>query len=284
MSRLALFATATAFAATIATIAAGAASLANQPPEPVPVLHIATEGAFAPWNATAADGKLVGFEIDLANDLCRRMRVRCAIVAQDWSGILPGLQQGRYDAVMAGVSISAERAEVLDFSRAYAADPAVFAVRPGSTLAASMPDLDRADLSTEAGQRIASSAARALDGKVIAVQASTIHAHILETLLPRVWLRFYETVDAAALDLAAGRVDAMLTARTSVEALRAAGGHLIPAGPAFSGGPLGGGVAVAVRKGDQMSARFTQAIASATEDGTTARLSGRWFGADLSTR
>lgn len=281
MNRFALLATAAAVAA---TIAAGAASLASQQPEPAPVLRIATEGAFAPWNATTADGKLVGFEVDLANDLCRRMRVRCAIVAQDWTGILPGLQQGRYDAVMAGVTVTAERAGAVDFSRAYAADPAVFAVRPGSDLADALPDAERADLSTPAGQRVASSAAQALDGKVIAVQASTIHAHMLEALFPRVRLRFYETVDAAALDLAAVRVDAMLTARTSVEALRAAGGTLIPAGPAFSGGVLGGGVAVAVRKGDQLSARFTQAIASAAEDGTTARLSGRWFGTDLSVR
>ncbi|CAO3401845.1 transporter substrate-binding domain-containing protein [Azospirillum palustre] len=281
MSRLFLFATAAAVAV---TIAAGAASFASQQPEPAPVLRIATEGAFAPWNATTADGKLVGFEVDLANDLCRRMRVRCAIVAQEWTGILPGLRQGQYDAVMAGVTVTAERAEALDFSRAYAADPAVFAVRPGSDLANALPDAERTDLSTPAGQRIASSAAQALDGRVIAVQASTIHAHMLEALFPRVRLRFYETVDAAALDLAAGRVDAMLTARTSVEALRAAGGNLIPAGPAFSGSVLGGGVAVAVRKGDQLSARFTQAIASAAEDGTTARLSGRWFGADLSAK
>ncbi|WP_434626058.1 transporter substrate-binding domain-containing protein [Azospirillum sp. B2RO_4] len=281
MSRLALFVTAAAVAA---TIAAGAASFANQQPAPPPALRIATEGAFAPWNATTADGKLVGFEVDLAQDLCRRMRVRCAIVAQDWTGILPGLQQGQYDAVMAGMTVTAERAEAVDFSRAYAADPAVFAVRPGSELVGTLPDVERADLSTPTGQRVASSTAHALDGKVIAVQASTIHAHMLEALFPRVRLRFYETVDAAALDLAAGRVDAMLTARTSVEALRAAGGNLIPISPAFSGGVLGGGVAVAVRKGDQLSARFTQAIASAAEDGTTAGLSSRWFGADLSVR
>ena len=279
MSRLALFTTAAAVAATIAT---GAVSFASQQPEPAPVLRIATEGAFAPWNATTADGKLVGFEVDLANDLCQRMRVRCAIVAQDWTGILPGLQQGRYDAVMAGVPATAGGAAVVEFRADLAAYPAMCAVRPGSDLSGALPVVERADLSTPAGQRITGSAARALDGKVIAVQASTIHAHMLEALFPRIRLRFYETVDAAALDLAAGRVDAMLTARTTVDALRAAGGHLIPVGPAFSGGGLGGGVAVAVRKGDQLSARFTQAIASAAEDGTTARLSGRWFGTDLS--
>lgn len=185
---------------------------------------------------------------------------------------------------MAGVTATAERAEAVDFSRAYAADPAVFAVWPGSELVGALPDAERADLSTPTGQHFASSAASALDGKVIAVQTSTIHAHMLETLFPRTRVRFYETVEAAALDLAAGRVDAMLTARTSIDALRAAGGNLIPAGPAFTGGVLSGGVAVAVRKGDHLSARFTQAIASATEDGTTARPSGRWFGTDLSAK
>ncbi len=54
-------------------------------------VKIATEGAYAPWNFTGAGGKLEGFEIDLANDLCGRMKVRCEIVAQDWDGIIPAL-------------------------------------------------------------------------------------------------------------------------------------------------------------------------------------------------
>ena len=71
-------------------------------------VKIATEGAYAPWNFTSAGGKLEGFEIDLANDLCARMKVKCEIVAQDWDGIIPALQAKKYDAIMAGMSDHAE--------------------------------------------------------------------------------------------------------------------------------------------------------------------------------
>ena len=83
-------------------------------------VKIATEGAYAPWNFTSAGGKLEGFEIDLANDLCARMKVKCEIVAQDWDGIIPALQAKKYDAIMAGMSVTPKREEVMSFSRPYA--------------------------------------------------------------------------------------------------------------------------------------------------------------------
>jgi octopine/nopaline transport system substrate-binding protein len=99
-------------------------------------IRIATEGAYAPWNFTAAGGALQGFEIDLANDLCRRMNARCTIVAQDWDGIIPGLNAGRYDAIMAGMNITDRRLEAINFSRPYAGGPHAFAVMPNSPLTA----------------------------------------------------------------------------------------------------------------------------------------------------
>src|SRR6476661_10781414 len=80
-------------------------------------VKIATEGAYAPWNFTGAGGKLEGFEIDLANDLCARMKVKCEIVAQDWDGIIPALQAKKYDAIMAGMNITDKRLEVVAFTR-----------------------------------------------------------------------------------------------------------------------------------------------------------------------
>src|ERR671912_2235831 len=96
------------------TLAAGAA------PAQEKTVKIATEGAYAPWNFTGASGKLEGFEIDLANDLCGRMKVKCEIVAQDWDGIIPALNAKKYDAIMAGMNITDKRLEVIGFSRAYA--------------------------------------------------------------------------------------------------------------------------------------------------------------------
>src|SRR4051794_39163952 len=72
-------------------------------------VKIAVEGAYAPWNFTGAGGKLEGFEVDLANDLCARMRVKCEIVPQDWDGIIPALQAKKFDAIMDAMTITDER-------------------------------------------------------------------------------------------------------------------------------------------------------------------------------
>jgi len=242
-------------------------------------LRIATEGAYPPWNTTSPDGKLIGFEVDLAQDLCRRMQVECDIIAQDWDGILPGLQQGRYDAVMAGVSITEERAKTVDFSTAYAADPAVFAVAPGSPLIATFPTLARVDLDApDAATRDAiATVAAALRGRTVAVQTSTNHARMMVAVFPDVTVRTYDKADYGALDLAAGRVDALLGARSAI-------GTAVAVGPSWIRGPLGNGVGVAVRKGDTLSGRISAAIAQAAADGTTAALSQRWFGHDVSVR
>ncbi|MET0746205.1 MAG: transporter substrate-binding domain-containing protein, partial [Microvirga sp.] len=93
-----------------AALAVGAASAQTK------TVKIATEGAYAPWNFTGAGGKLEGFEIDLANDLCKRMNVKCEIIAQDWDGIIPALNAKKYDAIMAGMSVTDERKKVIDFT------------------------------------------------------------------------------------------------------------------------------------------------------------------------
>lgn len=260
------------------------AAIAASPADARERLRIATEGAFAPWNATGPNGQLVGFEIDLARDLCRRMDTDCDIVAHDWDGILPGLDQKRYDAVIAGVMITEERARRVDFTQAYATDPAVFAVRRGSPLAAALPAPERIDLSgdEEAARAAVTAIGAVLAGRVVAVQTSTTHAQMLAQLFPGVSVRAYDTIDQAAFDLAAGRVDALLSAQTVLTALNA-DGSLQPIGPSFTRGPIGQGAGMAVRKGnDKLRARLDRAIAAAIADGTTARLSDRWFHFDVS--
>src|SRR5215210_3594713 len=91
-------------------------------------VKIATEGAYAPWNFTGAGGKLEGFEIDLANDLCNRMKVKCEIIAQDFDGMIPALNAKKYDAIMAGMNITDKRKKVIDFAGPYANSPNGFLV------------------------------------------------------------------------------------------------------------------------------------------------------------
>ncbi|WP_457853012.1 transporter substrate-binding domain-containing protein [Sinorhizobium medicae] len=96
---------------------------------------IATEGAYAPWNFSGPNGALEGFEIDLAKVLCERMKVECNIVAQNWDGIIPSLTAKKYDAIMAAMSVTPKREEVIAFSTPYAAGINGFAVAADSPLA-----------------------------------------------------------------------------------------------------------------------------------------------------
>ena len=98
-------------------------------------LTIATEGAFPPYNMHAPDGSLTGFEIDLAAALCADMKVQCDIVAQDWDGIIPGLNAGKYDAIMAAMSITPKRMEVIAFSGPYVGSPTTLRHQQGRRLA-----------------------------------------------------------------------------------------------------------------------------------------------------
>src|SRR5215510_9767453 len=98
-------------------------------------IKIATEGAYKPWNFTDPSGKLVGFEIDLAEDLCRRMKAKCEIVAQAFDGVIPALNAGKFDAIMAGMKITEKRKEAIIFTQPYGRTPSTFAVLKSSPLA-----------------------------------------------------------------------------------------------------------------------------------------------------
>src|SRR5215208_1375170 len=148
-------------------IATGAASAQGKKWETV---KIATEGAYAPWNFTGAGGKLEGFEIDLANDLCSRMKVKCEIIAQDWDGIIPALQAKKYDAIMAGMSVTDERKKVIEFSRAYANAPNTFVVAANSPLA-NLPNTGQTvDLASSGSEKAMEALKTALKGKTLGVQ------------------------------------------------------------------------------------------------------------------
>ncbi len=250
-------------------------------------IKIATEGAYAPWNMQTAGGKLEGFEIDLANDLCARMKVKCEVVAQDWDGIIPGLNAKKFDAIMAGMSITDERMKVIDFSQSYANDTNGFIV-PKSSPMAKMPG---------AGQRISidkqpAEAQKAIDamkpflkGKTVGVQGSTTHSNFVEKYLKGdVTVRENKSTEAHDLDLAAGRVD-FVTADAATQRASAEKPELkdfVMVGPGFVGGVLGKGVGVGLRKADtDLKTMFNEAIAAAIKDGTVKKLSEKWFKGDL---
>ena len=248
---------------------------------------IATEGAYPPWNEQGPDGKIIGFEPDLADSLCGHMHVACHFIATDWDGVIPGLNAGKYDAIMDGMSVTPKRLEVIAFSTPYAQSPSQFAVSASSPLA-NLPDKDvRLNLATDpdgAKQSIDNLKAL-LKGKTIGAQVATIQADFLNQYFKDVaTIRTYRTTEERDLDLNSGRLDAELDSLAYlVPALtKPAMKDVALSGPKFAGGLFGIGSGVGLRKSDpELKTMFDDAIKSALADGTIRTLSLKWFKFDV---
>ncbi|HLM41203.1 MAG TPA: transporter substrate-binding domain-containing protein, partial [Microvirga sp.] len=243
--------------------------------------------AYAPWNLTGAGGKLEGFEIDLANDLCGRMKVKCEIIAQDWDGIIPALNARKYDAIMAGMNITDKRLEVINFSQAYAATPHGWGVMKDSPLAklAGTGTTVSFEKDPEGAKKAIEAWKPLLKGKTVGVQGSTVNSQFLETYLKDViQIREYKTTEQHDLDLTAGRIDAIFAGYGALSATQEKPEfkNMMVAGTGMRGGLLGRGVAVGMRKDDaELKAMFDKAIQAAIADGTIPKLSQKWFKVDM---
>ncbi len=262
----------------------GLASIANSQ-----TIRIGTEGAYPPWNNINSAGDLEGAEIDFGNEACERMGVTCEWVTQDWDGIIPALLQGKYDIIIAGMSITEERKEKVNFTNGYMTDGARFAVLKDSGLAdLNIAGMAKVNLNNAGGKEQAAigQLIAAMDGKTVCVQSSTIHQNFLEKHMSgAVDVKLYQAVDDHNLDLAAGRCDAILADVGSIIDFMESDGGVDVAftGPTFSGGVFGDGVGGAVRKEDtDILEMWNAAIAEMSKDGTTAEITKRWFGRDIS--
>jgi len=252
-------------------------------------IRIGTEGAYPPWNNLNAAGELEGAEIEFGNEACKRMNADCEWVTQDWDGIIPALLNGKYDIIIAGMSITEERKQKVNFTRGYMTDGARFAVLKDSGLAnLSVAGMAKVDLSNPGGKEKAAigQLIAAMKGKVIGVQSSTIHQNFLDQFMSgAVEVRLYQTVDDQNLDLAAGRIDALLAdVGSTIDFMESdSGGNVSFTGPTFFGGVFGEGVGGAVRKEDaDIVEMWNKAIAEMSADGTTAKITEKWFGRDIS--
>ncbi|MGI9510919.1 MAG: transporter substrate-binding domain-containing protein [Geminicoccaceae bacterium] len=252
------------------------------------IIKIGTEGRYPPWNATGDKGELEGFEIDLAKDLCRRMDATCTFVSQRWDGVLPALTTGKYDLIMAGMPITEEREEIIDFSSCYAAEVATFAAPPGNALAETITPSDRIDLNgfTSEVKATLNALRQALAGTAVGVQVATTHADFVKRYLrDLVDIRYYDTLENLTRDLDAGRIDAALSSRAYWKRLGEGESplELTLFGPDMIGGVFGRGVGAGIRKEDgDLRTMLNEAIEAAHADGTVSRLAKQWFGYDLS--
>ena len=249
-------------------------------------IKIGTEGAYPPWNSKDAAGNLIGFEVELANELCKIMKHDCTIVEQDWDGMIPALVSRKFDAIMAGMSITSERMKTINFSQGYADEVASLAVMKGSKNEGlkTMSAINLSDVSSDE-QATLDVLTKAFKGKTIGVQTATIHQNFLESgLMGSVKVRTYKTQDEVNLDLSAGRIDAALAAAVAfTDYAEKSGKEVVLTGPTFAGGDFGNGVGVGIRKGDsKLINDFNAAIDKARDDGIISKLAIKHFGFDAS--
>ena len=249
-------------------------------------IKIGTEGAYPPWNSKDASGKLIGFEIELAYTLCRYIGKQCEVVEQDWDGMIPALIMRKFDAIMAGMSITAERQKAINFSQGYADEVASLAVMKGSSLEGlDTPAGINLTKPNAAAKKALKTLTSALAGKTVCVQTATIHQNFLDSGdVGKVNVRTYKTQDEVNLDLASGRCDAALAAAVAFsDYAEKSGKPVVLTGPTFSGGAFGNGVGVGIRKDDtQLLKAFNSAINKARKNGDISRIATKWFGFDAS--
>lgn len=218
-------------------------------------IKIATESSYKPFSYTDADGKLIGYEIELVDALCAQMKAKCDVISQDWDGLIPGLNAQKFDAIIAGMSITPERKEVVEFTDPYFHTGIILIGKKGD-------DISVADLK----------------GQPIASQRSTVASQYLQDEHAEADVKLYDTQDNAYLDLTSGRVRAMMSDKvTGIDWLKTdAGKNYEVKGQEISTDEDAMGIAF--RKGDPLVAKFNKALAELKDNGTYDQITGSYFG------
>ncbi|MBF0304471.1 MAG: ABC transporter substrate-binding protein [Alphaproteobacteria bacterium] len=220
-------------------------------------LKIGTEGAYPPFNMIDEKGKVGGFDVDIAMALCAEMKATCEIVTQDWDGIIPALVQKKFDAIVASMSITEERKKAVAFTDHYYTNKLQFIAPKASSFS---PALD------------------ALKGKTLGAQRATISGTWLEDKVGKAaTVKLYDTQENAYLDLAAGRLDAVLADKfVNYEWLKGDAGKTFE----FKGEPVfdDDKIGIAVRKkDDKLRQRLNEALAAIRANGTYEKINAKYF-------
>ncbi len=228
-------------------------------------LRIGTEGAYPPFNYYDSDRNLIGFDIDIAKALCAEMNAECTFVAQDWDGIIPALRANKFDAIIASMSITPERDEVVDFTNKYYNTPPAIAVPKDSELTEATPE--------------------ALADITMGAQSSTTHANYAEKHFADTELRRYGSPEEYKLDLASGRIDAAIDDVVVLsDWIDSEDGACCKILSTLKTDPEinGVGAGIAIRDGEsELAEQFNAAIEAIRADGTYAEIQKKYFDFDV---
>jgi len=248
-----------------ATAAAIAISAGTSAAKDWTTVRIAMDATYPPFESLDPNGEIVGFEKDIGEELCKRMKVTCEFTNQAWEGIIPGLVANEYDAILSSMSITEERKQQVDFSNKIYNTPPAIAVPKDSELTEATPE--------------------ALAGKSVGAQTSTTHSNYAEAKFPDVELKIYPSPDEYKLDLANSRLDAAIDDVVVLdEWVKSEAGAcckvlgVLPTDPVINGE----GAGIAIRKEDtDLKEMFNKAIEEIRADGTYKTINDKYFAFDV---
>ncbi len=243
-------------------LGAGAAVQANDWKE----VRIGVEGAYPPFSSVTQSGQLVGFDIDIAIELCKTIGASCSLVPQDWDGIIPALLARKYDAINASMSITEERKKKVAFTGKYYSTPARFVRKKGSDI-----EISKSGLA----------------GKTVGVQRATIHDNFITGEFgDSVTVKRYATQDEAYLDAVAGRIDLLLADAVAMDdgfLSTEQGADFEFVGPNYTDPKyFGEGSGIAIRKQDtELVEMFNKAIQTIRANGRYKAVNDKYFDFDI---
>lgn len=225
-------------------------------------IRIAIEGQFPPFNYLDTNGKLQGFDVEIADALCAAMKAKCEYVTQDWDSMIPGLLENKYDAIISSMSMSDERRAVADFTERYYDSPSIFITNKESQLKAFSP----ADLA----------------GKSIGVSLATSQEAYAKSLYGSSDIKVYATSPELYDGLAKGEVEVIfedkLAAYDWLTNTKTGQCCEFRSEDVKDAAFFGDGAGIAVRKENpELKAALDTALAAITEDGTYNMINAKYF-------
>ncbi|ATZ94251.1 MULTISPECIES: arginine ABC transporter substrate-binding protein [Dickeya] len=219
-------------------------------------IRFATEASYPPFESVDASNQIVGFDIDLANALCKQIQATCTFSNQAFDSLIPGLKFRRYDAVIAGMDITPERQQQVTFTQPYYENSALFIAQKGKL----------ADIA-------------ALNGKRVGVQNGTTHQKFLLDKHKDITVVPYDSYQNAVLDLKNGRLDAVFGDTAVVNEWLKQNENLASVGDKVTDKDYFGiGLGIAVRQNnDELVKKFNDALNKIKQDGTYQTIYKKWF-------
>ncbi|QDX30285.1 arginine ABC transporter substrate-binding protein [Dickeya poaceiphila] len=219
-------------------------------------IRFATEASYPPFESVDASNQIVGFDIDLANALCKHIQATCTFSNQAFDSLIPGLKFRRYDAVIAGMDITPERQQQVSFTQPYYENSALFIAQKGKL----------ADIA-------------ALKGKRVGVQNGTTHQKFLLDKHKDITVVPYDSYQNAVLDLKNGRLDAVFGDTAVVNEWLKENANLASVGDKVTDKDYFGiGLGIAVRQNnDELVKKFNDALNNIKQDGTYQTIYKKWF-------